>query len=531
VRRKKKWIWVIILLIIPISLSCVSIKEVQRSKATAQLMQEALSLNEKAEKAASPVEALPFYEQARAKVDLILGDYWSDDIAARVLPVDPFIDNLDKTIVKTLSEIDPCHRAPTRSCLFSAALNVARGEMYQEMLLITIAKAQAQVGDTNAALTTAQGIKAPLDRPLAYREIAKAQVKLGDLNGAIATLPLVERPEYMASTLASIAEAQAKKGDKVGAQATFEKALAMARQLPIGQNRNSVLWIIAEAQAKVGDINSASVTAEEIGSVETTESGRAEIAKARAKLGDLNGALATLQRVGDPHFMASVLAAIAEAQAKTGDTRGAQDTFTKAFAVVRYIHPDLRDLSLYDIAKAQANAGDTQAAITTVYRMKDPLFFRQMMTLNYIGTVQIERGDIKGALAHAWQYGNINLLADIAKAQSKAGDKGGAQATLTKLLPLIWKTDYPEDRWRHLPPIAKAQAETGDVESALAIASRINLAPYRTSVLIAIAEAQFNANDGEGAGKTLKAALAATRQIKRADDRVKGLMDIATAIK
>ena len=294
------------------------------------------------------------------------------------------------------------------------------------------------------ALSSARRIKNSSDRAEALASIAEAQASAGDTRGARRTVAealtaarSVEDAWLRAIELASITEAQASAGDTRGARRTVAEALTAARSVENAYYRHSALRAIPEAQASAGDIQ---------------------------------GALSIARNFEDAWFRAMALAGIAEAQASAGDTRGAQRTVSEALPIARSVEYLFeRGFALCAIAEAQASAGDTRGAQRTVSEA--------------LPIVQSTEG--------ASVYRAAELLSAIAEAQASAGDTRGAQRTISEALPIARSLESASRRGLALRIIAEAQASTGDIQSALAIARSVPTVFERATALATIVQNKF----------------------------------------
>src|SRR5262249_46531105 len=95
--------------------------------------------------------------------------------------------------------------------------------------LITLAAAQASMGDLEAALRIAD----TLDdwKFLALEAIAPAQARAGDVAGALRTAATSQEEEWRASALVAVAVAQGKAGAPAAAQTTLREVRQIADKL------------------------------------------------------------------------------------------------------------------------------------------------------------------------------------------------------------------------------------------------------------------------------------------------------------
>ena len=176
----------------------------------------------------------------------------------------------------------------------------------------------------------------------------------------------------------------------------------------------------------------------------------------------LSEALSIARSIESASYRVRALSAIAEAQASAGDTRGAQRTISEALPIARSLGSADRSVLLSDIAEAQASAGDIQSALAIARSLESA-------------------------------SSRSGLLGIIAKAQASAGDTRGAQRTIFEALPIARSLDIDNEYFRAeaLTPIAEAQARTGDIPGALAIARSVDDAYSRAMALGAIVQSKF----------------------------------------
>ena len=439
-------------------------------------------------------------------------------------------------------KLQECAENPTSECVVAAALSITKSmseawhweDCYSAFS--GIASAQAQLGDIESALATAQSIKVSYGamgyRNKAFHNIALAQVELGNIKGALATVDSIEHvSKQRAFTLRDIALAQVELGNlddaftiaqsitpvQVELGNTYQTHFADLINISSQHSRATALECIASAQAKSGDISGALATAKIIKRISDTSELRTlalrnmaeslirdidtsltnallNIVSVQAELGDIDGALATTQSI----HRATALGRIAMTQAKSGDIDGALTTAR-----------NIDDCSsvFSNIALEQARSGDVNGALATAREI--PGMDARVKLMHDLALTQVEAGDKQSArniLAEALSIFQANvgdkqsmaaratLLHDLALAQVKAGDKQSARNILAEALSIF-------------------QANVGDKQSAQSTWDHVCNARSRVKSLSAIALGQAKAGDKCSARSTFAEALSITRNI------------------
>ena len=264
-----------------------------------------------------------------------------------------------------------------------------------------MAEAQAQLGDIHGALKTVRSIKDDEHKAGALRNIAGAQARAGDVSHALETVARIKDHFNHNFALQRIVEAQANAGDMRGAlqtasaikQSNSSKAIALIR--------------IAEAQARLKNLEAASFTLQQarqaalhIQNVKERAHRLGWVARVKAEVGDKVSASETVQEaltatndIANKKDKDSPLLSIVEAQAQMGDFKGALQTTSS-------MNSDfVTDRAFYQIARAQAQAGDIDGALKTAALSQGYEFMWRGYTLQFIATVQAQRGDKKGAFS------------------------------------------------------------------------------------------------------------------------------------
>ena len=193
-----------------------------------------------------------------------------------------------------------------------------------------------------------------------------------------------------------------------------------------------------------------------------------------------------------------VMGEILTSQARAGLADDAMST------VRRIRDPRLILVALRDIAEAQASAGRTAEAFAATEIIPSPL--KRLEALAAIGAVQARRGGLDGARQTARRMlallgtiddplKRISYLADAAVVLSTAGRQADARARLSEAGALAQALDGAEERAPATRRVAGALAEIGLPDQALDLLKGIKDETDRTSVLVAAAKAQAQAND------------------------------------
>ena len=197
--------------------------------------------------------------------------------------------------------------------------------------------------------------------------------------------------------------------------------------------------------------------------------GRPELTKVTARITCLTNptfdcvidlALAAALSTDYPFRRSEGLHEIAAMQADFGDLRGARHTLRSAVSEATHECYALCSKQLAKIAIAQTNIGDEEAARQTLFALRT------------------DAGYLAAALA---QSGQVSKALEVVSSIDE-GDR---------------------DRSRALAEIAHAQAEAGDVPTAMATALSIDEDYLRDSALVAVADMQAKAGDFTDAMKTV----------------------------
>lgn len=305
------------------------------------------------------------------------------------------------------------------------------------------------------------------------------------------------------SALRDIALAQLSNGEQDAATATIQQAMEIAGTLQDApEQRVRLLTGIAIRQAELGNADIYKATLAQAAHIAETSAGPdritawADIAAAEAQQGDLESAKTTLESAlhisGSEKESQSLLpykiyaqAMVAEGFKDGGDPDAAAMIIRKALEVVESIRdPSVKSIALRNIALAQARLGDIDGAFRSETGIVEESY--KGLSFPYIAEAQIKKGDFSAALRTADALGEFDplrkeaVVASVAKAYAKTGHVQDALALSTTI-------GHPF-RALTFRTIGEAIAEAGDVDQALAWASRQRHALEKAYALIGIAE-------------------------------------------
>ena len=202
------------------------------------------------------------------------------------------------------------------------------------------------------ALNTANRVTDPWEKHYALREIAevaKAQAQDGDIQGALTTTNLITDAYWESDALIAIAQTQAECGDNDGALSTLQEALRSVNRMDCEYLESQALKRISILQ--FGDIDRALKTASCITIDWIRYEAIKNIAKAQAKDGDTPGALNTASRIDYDWDRNDALRDIAKVQAQGEDIEGALRTAS----LIDYVY--CRNGALHDIETIKKEIG------------------------------------------------------------------------------------------------------------------------------------------------------------------------------
>lgn len=340
----------------------------------------------------------------------------------------------------------PCLAAPTATCLFAEAERIASTIGDVSMRAMTLAKIaveyanasvenaalRARVTLLRARLAVPEPDAAPADLlGFAWSNIARAEVQLGYSDAALETVAGISDPHMRAAALVSIAGIQAAANDVVG-------ALLTAARIDDADYHAVALGEIARSQAEAGSLAASLATAKAIGPAFWRDRALLNVALTSAHTGRLNRALEAAEGIGHAPFRAWVDSLVA---AKAGNLEG-------ALRIASSMDESRAD-ALGDVAQALAEGGDVVGGLRIANSMED--VHDRVAALASIAEAQADRDDIAGALrtcrtmenalrplelrARAVAAVPMRLaVADVAVKQAISGEPAGAILTATAFL-------------------------------------------------------------------------------------------------
>jgi hypothetical protein len=136
--------------------------------------------------------------------------------------------------------------------------NAIKKEVWKDNALRDVASSQSRAGKLQEALKTAESIPGAYVRGEALKEIVAVRLRGGDVKAARKTAESIDNVAWRVQSLLEIAKFQAKAGDRTDAAKTFQKAFEEAENVQdeepgIGNIRNAILAHIVKAQAEAGE--------------------------------------------------------------------------------------------------------------------------------------------------------------------------------------------------------------------------------------------------------------------------------------
>jgi RNA polymerase sigma factor (sigma-70 family) len=432
-----------------------------------------------------------------------------------------------------------------------------------------IALAQAKAKRFKEALTIATSLERNI-RPDIFLQIGKMQARAGDLTGAADSfaraLKDLDKPEVLwlkegyvigfgpmsvHSALMAYGESGlGKEGVEWANSQTspFVKAVALAglaegvakrqkREKEENEHKSSdkhsleeIKELLDQASKVVEEMkNAAEVQAyvfTKIGKVQSLIGNDKDAAKsfdqalmANRNVKDLKGA-----GLREP----KLLLQIADAQIQAGDFESALQT-VESFFQGPGGNLEHKNKFLAMVAIAQFKAGKEESAFKTCDKLRDPT---RQETLTALAKLQAQQGKAEKAFETIDKYiGNranhISGLLGVAAGLGTAGDKKAAVETIHKALEETKRLQKTSDDLNNpilfsLAEAAGALAQAGEFKEAFQIADDLDLTFAKQPALVAIAVAQAQTGDIEGARQTLE-------RIRKDKDAVRAEIALAEA--
>jgi len=370
--------------------------------------------------------------------------------------------------------------------LFQAA-KYARAHSYMAGLA-QIAKAQAEMGNVSEAkITLQEALK--IDEPSRPDEIIpviQILYTIGDVEAALSSAKGIKDTRTKDEALKQIAKVQAGSGQYAAAFQTADLAEMEA-------TKTYITFAIAVEQVWAGQLQEAQETATAIKQKPLYIAFLARLGEAQSEAGDQAGAKKTIEVAQQAASLIKgsddewnhdgfALKQITAAQTRIGDLDGAVKTAN------RVRNSRNKDLSLIRISEIQIQKGDFKGALETAEGLSDG---NREYVLENIGLAQTQAGDIPGALQTAEliqnDYNKTSVLDEIAVAQAKSGDWASATATYDKArtyyspyFPMVYREEG-------LIEMTEAQAARGEVQEAYQWALNHKSRKVRVLALIGVA--------------------------------------------
>jgi hypothetical protein len=136
--------------------------------------------------------------------------------------------------------------------------NAIKKEIWKDNALRDVAEQQMRAGNLPVALKTVETIASEYVKGEALKTVVTVQLRAGERKEALKTAQSIDSVSWRVQSLLEIAKSQAKAGDRAGANKTFQKASEEAENVRdeepgIGNIRSSILASIAKTQAEVGE--------------------------------------------------------------------------------------------------------------------------------------------------------------------------------------------------------------------------------------------------------------------------------------
>ena len=353
---------------------------------------------------------------------------------------------------------------------FAGALSTANAitdDTARFLALYPIAASQAEAGLWDDALVTASAIADDAYRSAPLGDVARAQARVGLLEVAVETAASIPGPVTRTEALADVARIQAEMGLLEEARTTLEAAQQAANDIA-SDERRSALFHIANVQAEAGLWDDALATAKRF-DASYRSLPLSHVARAQAQAGRWDDAIATTNNIASHRLRSVAFADIAHAQAAAGLLDQARLTLREALNVATAVVNELaRSDALVAVASAYAEAGQWHDALNVANTIAVDGF--RSRALSAVALAQVESGQMDEARR------TFAEAVDAAHAAAGAGQTG---------------SDLPN--WQAYPAVARAQAEAGFWEDALATANGITFSGARSEALSAIALAQAEA--------------------------------------
>jgi tetratricopeptide (TPR) repeat protein len=277
-----------------------------------------------------------------------------------------------------------------------------------------VASAQARAKNVKEAMATVESM--PDDgKPFALMLVSGRQAEAGDLNGALKTAEQISDGLNKVEAFTIVAQAQAKAGEVKAAEKNLEKAIVAAEKLEDGNmnldtsRKAHALTLIAAAQAQIGDLEKALKIAESLKGSFKEQLVHAAVAKALIQAGKLPDAMKFVDKLKDGGVKGDVQLDVVKAHVAKNDFNAAR----KAIDAIELDYTKCQPL--LELSKALAKAGDHTGAKSACrealnnLKNYDTVWYAngQMSAgpdyLHRIMAVRAEIGDQNGAITWAYE--------------------------------------------------------------------------------------------------------------------------------
>lgn len=237
----------------------------------------------------------------------------------------------------------------------------------KDVLLESLATVQANAGDIEEALQTANDIDEIIEREKALSSIATAESKKGNRLRATEIIAGMNKNMHAKSlALLHLAQAQVRSDELAAAKQNVHRALDSIPQMSQGDFEHYPIVGIVRALIELGENENAESVATRIKLAPLTAVVVSDIAKAYAKAGDRKRAERLLKRALESPDRGYGLATIARTYAEIGNVQSALETANK-------IPRAFDKTSAFEgIADVQAQSGNIKEALKWARKLKSP---------------------------------------------------------------------------------------------------------------------------------------------------------------
>jgi tetratricopeptide (TPR) repeat protein len=260
---------------------------------------------------------------------------------------------------------------------------------------------------------------------------------LGDFAEAQAIIDSVDTPDGKPFSYTGLAKAVYKHGNREAARKLFQIALDLAQALPGKFDNNLDKGLALQV-----------------------------IGQGMAVSGEIDGAVKLSETLGTTEYRPLILITVALEQARAGNKDLSNKTFTEAKRFADKLDGLFRESALAEIAEAQTQASELSQANQTTSKIAVVPEIGQ----SAVARVLADKGDVinlrKLAATARDVAGHADILASLAKALYRTGDKAAAMTAVRESFAAAAHIDNPAMRMSILCSIAEAQESGGDQEAA-----------------------------------------------------------------